>query len=64
MIDSCLRLEVRPSETRSYVGGSDDTSKGRFDALDNLYFISFIFLFASAWIATAQLLEILCAKDR
>ena len=48
---------MRSSETRSYVGGSGDTSKGRFDALDNLYFISFIFLFASAWIATAQLLK-------
>ena len=57
MIDSCLRLGDRPPETRIYVGGSGDISKGRYDVLDNIYFISFIFSFASAWVATALLLK-------
>ena len=57
MIDSCLRLGDRPPETRAYFGGSGDASKGRYDVLDNIYFISFIFSFATVWIATAQLLK-------
>ena len=57
MIDSCLRLRDRIPESRIYVGGSGDTSKGRYDVLDNIYFISFIFSFTSAWIATALLLK-------
>jgi hypothetical protein len=57
MIDSCLRLGDRPPETRVYIGGSGDVSKGRYDILDNIYFISFIISFATAWIATAQLLK-------
>ena len=61
MIDSCLRLGDRPPETRVYIGGSGDVSKGRYDILDNIYFISFIISFATAWIATAQTFEILRA---
>ena len=57
MIDSCLRLGDRPPETRAYFGGSGDASKGRYDVLDNIDFISFIFSFATVWIATAQLLK-------
>jgi hypothetical protein len=56
MIDTSLRLGYRPSETKLILGGSVDVSKGRFNTLDSMYFLSFVFSFVSAWIATAALL--------
>ena len=57
MIDVSLRLGDRTSDTRALFGGSVDSSRGRYNAIDNLYFISYILSFVSAWIATATLLS-------
>jgi hypothetical protein len=57
MIDVYLRLGDRTSDTRALFGGSVDSSKGRYNAIDDLYFISYILSFVSAWIATAALLS-------
>ena len=53
MIDASFRLSYRPQEIKSILGGSVDVSKGRLNLLDSLYFLSYIFSFISAWIATA-----------
>ena len=52
-----INNNIKCPETRIYVGGSDDISKGRFDVLDDIYFICFIFSFGTEWIATAYLLK-------
>jgi hypothetical protein len=57
MIDVSLRLGDRTSDTRALFGGSVDSSRGRYNAMDDLYFISYILSFVSAWIATAALLS-------
>ena len=57
MIDASLRIGDRPDETRFYIGGSSDISKGRYNVIDNLYFVSFIISFISSWIASATLLS-------
>ncbi len=56
MIDVSFRLSYRPQEIKPILGGSVDVSKGRFNLLDSLYFLSYVFSFISAWIATAVLL--------
>jgi hypothetical protein len=57
MIDVSLRLGDRTSDTRAIFGGSVDSSRGRYNTIDDLYFISYILSFVSAWIATAALLS-------
>jgi hypothetical protein len=57
VIDVYLRLEDRPAEIRLLLGGSIDVSKGRYDTVDDLYFISYLISYISAWIATAVLLS-------
>ena len=61
MIDVSLRLRDRTSDTRALFGGSVDSSRGRYNAIDDLYFISYILSFVSAWIATASPFEQLCS---
>lgn len=56
IIDTSLRLEYRPDETKLILGGSVDVSKGKFDSLDFAYYISYLFSFVIAWVATASLL--------
>jgi hypothetical protein len=56
LVNVSLRLLERPSITRVQYGGSSDISKGKFNALDNLYFVSYLISFITAWIATAALL--------
>jgi hypothetical protein len=57
VVDVSLRLLDRPAETRIYVGGSMDLSKGRYVILDNLYFSSYIASFFTAWISTTAMLS-------
>jgi hypothetical protein len=57
MVDVSLRFQDRPPETRVSFGGSSDISKGKYDTIDESYFISYIISFVSAWIATAILLS-------
>jgi hypothetical protein len=57
LVNVSLRLLERPSTTTVQYGGSMDISKGRFNALDNLYFVSYLLSFITAWIATAALLH-------
>lgn len=57
MIDASLRISDRPVETHPYLGGSMDVSKGRFDLIDNLYFVTYIFSFITAWFAAATILS-------
>ena len=57
MVDVSLRLGDRPPETRAFFGGSSDISKGKYNTIDESYFISYIISFVSAWIATAILLS-------
>jgi hypothetical protein len=57
VIDVCLRLLDRPADTRFYVGGSMDVSKGRYNTLDDLYFSSYIASFFTAWISTIAMLS-------
>jgi len=57
MVNLSLRLGDRQPETRAFFGGSSDIGKGRYDTIDDLYFISYILSFVSAWIATATLLS-------
>lgn len=56
-INVSLRLLDRPPETRVFLAGSTDISKGRFDLLDEFYFVSYLISFTTAWIATAALLR-------
>ena len=56
MVDVSLRLGDRSSETRALFGGSVDLSKGKYNIIDDFYFISYILSFVTAWIATATLL--------
>ena len=55
-VDVSLRLGDKMSESRAMFGGSVDLSKGKYNLVDNLYFISYILSFVTAWIATAALL--------
>ena len=55
-VDVSLRLGDKMSESRAMFGGSVDLSKGKYNLVDNLYFISYILSFVTAWIATATLL--------
>lgn len=57
MVDVSLRSGDRLPETRASFGGSSDISKGKYDIIDDSYFISYIVSFVSAWIATAILLS-------
>jgi hypothetical protein len=57
MVDVSLRFGDRPPETRAFFGGSSDISKGKYNTIDESYFISYIISFVSAWIATATLLS-------
>ena len=57
MVNVSLRLGDRQLETKASFGGSSDLGKGRYDTIDDLYFISYILSFVSAWIATATLLS-------
>ena len=57
MVSVSLRIGDRQPETRALFGGSGDLGKGRYDTIDDLYFISYILSFVSAWIATAALLS-------
>ena len=57
VVDVSLRLGDRPPETRAFFGGSSDISKGKYNTMDESYFISYIISFVSAWIATAILLS-------
>jgi len=57
MVDSSLRLELRPSEIRPIIGGSMDIGKGLFNLLDDLYFITFLISFVFTWIATSVMLR-------
>ncbi len=52
-----INNNIKCPETRIYVGGSADLSKGRYNVMDGIYFVSFIFSFGTAWIATAYLLK-------
>lgn len=56
IIDSSLRLSYRPDEIRPFHAASIDVGKGKFDSLDNAYYISFVFSFVISWIATIVLL--------
>ena len=57
LVDVSLRLLEKPTTTRVMLAGSMDISKGKFNVLDNLYFISYLISFITAWIATATLLH-------
>jgi hypothetical protein len=57
MIDASLRLSDRPVETHPYLSGSMDVSKGRFDLIDNMYFVTYLFSFITAWFAGATVLS-------
>jgi hypothetical protein len=57
MVDVSLRSGDRLTETKAFFGGSSDISKGKYDIIDDSYFISYIVSFVSAWIATAILLS-------
>jgi hypothetical protein len=56
-VDLVLRLGDKPTETRAKFGGSVDESKGKYDIVDNLYFLTYILSFVTAWVATATLLS-------
>ena len=56
-LDVFLRLGDRPIETRPYLSGSMDVSKGRYDSVDNLYFITYLLSFIAAWSATSVMLS-------
>jgi cytochrome b subunit of formate dehydrogenase len=56
-VDVSLRLGDKPSEIRAMFGGSVDLSKGKYDVVDDLYFITYILSFVTAWVATAILLS-------
>jgi hypothetical protein len=55
-VNVTLRLLDRPNETRFFVGGSMDISKGRYNLLDDLYFVSSILSFVTAWVASVTML--------
>ena len=57
MVNVSLRLGDRQPETVAFFGGSGDLGKGRYNTLDDLYFISYTLSFISAWIATAAFLS-------
>jgi hypothetical protein len=57
LVNVSLRLSERPLETKLILGASSDIGKGRFNVIDNLYFISYLISFVTAWIATATLLH-------
>ena len=57
VVDVSLRLLDRPADTRIFFGGSMDVSKGRYDTLDDLYFLSYLASFFTAWISTTAMLS-------
>lgn len=57
LVNVSLRLLERPSETRVFLGASSDIGKGRFKMIDDLYLISYLLSFISAWVATVTLLR-------
>jgi hypothetical protein len=57
MVDASLRIGDRPVETHPYLSGSMDVSKGRFDLIDNLYFVTYLISFIAAWFAAATVLS-------
>jgi hypothetical protein len=57
MVNVSLRIGDRQPETVPFFGGSGDLGKGRYNTIDDLYFISYILSFVSAWVATATLLS-------
>src|SRR5918992_3893413 len=57
MVNVSLRIGDRQPETIAFFGGSGDLGKGKYNTIDNLYFISYILSFVSAWVATAALLS-------
>ena len=57
LVDVSLRLLDRPAEIRIFFGGSSDLSKGRYDTLDDLYFLSYLASFFTAWISTTIMLS-------
>ena len=57
VVDVSLRLGDRPHETRPMLAGSMDVSKGRFNLVDNLYFLTYLISFISAWFASATILN-------
>jgi hypothetical protein len=56
-IDVYLRLENRPAEIRLLLAGSIDVGKGRYNTIDDLYFLSYLISYISAWVATVVLLS-------
>ena len=57
MVNVSLRIGDRQPETRVFFGGSGDLGKGKYNTIDNLYFITYILSFVSAWVAIATLLS-------
>jgi hypothetical protein len=57
LVDVFLRLLDRPREIRVFFGGSMDVSKGKYDLLDDLYFLSYLASFFAAWAATTAMLS-------
>ena len=57
VVDVSLRLGDRPHETRPTLAGSMDVSKGRYNLVDNLYFLTYLISFISAWFASATILN-------
>jgi hypothetical protein len=56
-VNVTLRLLERPNESRLlFGGGSMDISKGRYNLLDDLYFVSSILSFVTAWVASVIML--------
>jgi hypothetical protein len=42
MVNVSLRLGDRQPETKAFFGGSGDIGKGRYDTIDDLYFLSYL----------------------
>ena len=57
MVNVFLRIGDRQPETKAFFGGSSDLGKGKYNTIDNLYFISYILSFVSTSVATAALLS-------
>jgi hypothetical protein len=52
-----VKLEDRPANIRSFVGGQMDLSVGKYAYLNNIYAVSSILSFVSIWITTALLMK-------
>jgi hypothetical protein len=57
MVNVSLRIGDRQPETKAFFGGNSDLGKGKYNTIDNLYFISYILSFVSTSVATAALLS-------